>query len=202
MSKVYLPLGHAQRLVILVASLRKVASGELAATEDLVTRASNLEKWMGEQIAKTPSEDSLRDKVNSLRPEWQAFPKFDAGEEHHFRFLADDFARLTDAEWQVMREYLAYKPRGGETLFQVERRDWFLRNPKETLLKAKSWGRVNRKTSGFHTLQAVKNAEKGEGAYPADADVKALCKELFAPFHDQPEQVETCEQPINNSVDA
>jgi len=193
---VSLPAAHLKRLVILVASLRRLAQGDEAA------RAQRAVDWLQGELAKMPSEDSLREKVNSLRPEWQAFPKFDAAEEHHFRFLADDFARLTDADWQVMREYLAYKPRGGETLFQVERREWFLRNPKETLLKAKSWGRYNRKTSGLHTLQAVSNAESGEGSYPADAEVKALCRELFASFHETPEPSAIGEQPVDNSMSA
>lgn len=179
---VSLSAAHVKRLVILVASLQRVAQGDLA------TRAGNAVKWLEDALADAPTEDTLQAKVNSLRPEWQAFPRFDASELHHFRFHADDFARLKDDDWQMMRDFLAYRPRGKEKLFQVERRDYFLKSPKETLMNAKSWARANRKTSGLHTLQAVKNAESGSGSYPSDADVKSLVSELFREFHEPDRQ--------------
>ncbi len=62
-----------------------------------------------------------------------------------------DYAAFA-ADWQVMRDFLAYKPRERENLWQVEKREWFLKTPQDTLQSARKWQKTHGKGGTVHKL--------------------------------------------------
>lgn len=158
---VSLPAAHLKRLVILVASLQRVAQGDLA------TRAGNAVKWLEDQLAENPPDNKcLRSRVNSLRKEWAEFPAFNATEEHWFRTWEESLSRLEDADWLLMRDFLAYRPKEREKLWQVEKREWFLKTPQDTLQAARKWQKTHGKGGTVHKL--FTGNSQGEGVGPAE----------------------------------
>ena len=67
-----------------------------------------------------------------------------AMEQHHLHGAMETLSEFTDGEWQSIREYLAYKPKSHEKLFQVSNRNWFLENPVNTLTAAETWKDANK----------------------------------------------------------
>jgi hypothetical protein len=78
-------------------------------------------------------------KVNSLRPEWKKMPHLSAMEMHTLQGCAHSLECLTETDWQLMREFLAYAPRGAEKPYQVRSREKFLQTPVDTLTAATEW---------------------------------------------------------------
>lgn len=145
--KAAVPVAHLKRLAELLASMRPEVSGELQ------QRAGKAVEWLQRVVAENGTDNNcLRSKVNSLRKEWAEFPTFNAMEEHWFRSWEESLARLEDADWLLMREFLAYKPRERDKLWQVERREWFLKTPQDTLQAARKWQKTHGKSGTVHNL--------------------------------------------------
>lgn len=161
MSHLRLPAAHVKRLVILVAQLRASAQGDLA------ERAGKAVTWLEGVLAENPPDNKcLRSRVNSLRKEWAEFPAFNATEEHWFHSWEESLSRLEDADWQLMREFLAYRPKEREKLWQVEKREWFLKTPQDTLQAARKWQKTHGKSGTVHKL--FTGNSQGERAEPAE----------------------------------
>lgn len=155
-SRASLPCGHLRRIAELLAS-----HGEAKASAWLLGAL---------EAQECPSQDT-RDKANSLRPEWEAFPNFDAEEEHNFRVNEQDLAALKPRDWDTMRAYLAYKLRDGESFFQVKKRLWFLKAPEETLLLSREWERTHCGRPRFITRE--------EASSNQDTAITDLVAEVF-----------------------
>jgi hypothetical protein len=170
MARVVLESAHLLRLAKLLSRLREAATGEDA------ERAGRAATWLEEQVTlQVCPEQSLRDFVNSIRREWLEFPTFTAQEEFHFRAQQQDLARLKAEDWEMMRDFLSYIPRQGERIFQVESREFFLKSPKETLTKARSWHRT-------HYRRVVVPFDPSTRKYPEpemDPETKQIFQELF-----------------------
>lgn len=78
-------------------------------------------------------------KINALRPEWKKMPHLSHMEMHTLQGCAHSLEGLEDSDWELMRDFLAYAPRGAEKLYQVRSRDKFLQTPVDTLTAATEW---------------------------------------------------------------
>lgn len=161
-SRVSLPEGYARRIAAILA-----AAGERGDV-DAEKAAAWLLPYLEAQAC--PSQD-VRDRVNSIRPEWASFPNFDADEEYHFRSNEKDLAALKPRDWETMGAYLAYKPRDGESFFQVNKRLWFLKAPEETLQLSRDWRRTHCGRPRF--------IEKEEASTHPDTPITELLAEVF-----------------------
>jgi hypothetical protein len=83
--------------------------------------------------------DAIKAKVNTLRPEWKKMPHFSGVELHTLQSCAHSLECLTEPDWQLMRDFLAYTPRGAEKPYQVRSREKFLQTPVDTLTAATEW---------------------------------------------------------------
>jgi hypothetical protein len=155
-ARVNLPSGHLRRVAELLAS-----HGEDKAAAWL----------LGVLEAQECPSQAVRDRINSMRPEWEQFSTFDAEEEHNFRVNESDFKRLCAAEWDLIRDFLSYRPREGESFFQVEKRLWFLKAPEDTLTAARKWSWTHRGRPRF--------IEKPDPLTHQDSSVKDLLSEVF-----------------------
>jgi hypothetical protein len=86
-------------------------------------------------------------KVNSLRPEWKKMPHLSAMEMHTLQGCAHSLEGLDEGSWNLMRDFLAYAPRGAEKLYQVRSREKFLQTPVDTLTAATEWQKTQAGTS-------------------------------------------------------
>lgn len=120
--------------------------------------------------AKLETLDDMEARVGSLKPSWD-YP-MTAGERLNLGGAMKCLCAFAEDDWQVMREYLAYKPRHGEKFHQVEVRGAFLRSPTDCLSAASAWARTHRKTK---YRQPVKNSAEPQ----PDHDVAALAADLF-----------------------
>lgn len=104
-----------------------------SAPSKLPTVASKQEQRAGGALM------DLVPKVNSLRPEWRKMPHLSAMEMHTLQGCAHSLEGLDEASWILMRNFLAYTPRGTEKLYQVRSREKFLQTPVDTLTAATEW---------------------------------------------------------------
>lgn len=162
MSRAALPTAYLRRIAHILAQHGQAgdeSAGKAAA-------------WLTEALeAQQCPSQVIRDLINSLRPEWEAFPVFDAEEEHNFRVNESDFKRLTSLEWDVIRDFLSYHPREGESFFQVEKRLWFLKAPEDTLTGARKWAWTHRKGPKF--------IPRAEASTHPDTPITELLAEVF-----------------------
>lgn len=86
--------------------------------------------------------DQIKAKVNTLRSEWGKMPHFSASENYTLQGCAHSLEGLDEASWKLMRDYLAYVPRGAEKLYQVRSREKFLQTPVDTLTAATEWAKM------------------------------------------------------------
>jgi hypothetical protein len=169
MARVALDPAHLMRLAELLSDLRATATGDLAA------RAGKAEEWLKHQVESQACPDqNLRDFVNSMRREWQEFSRFTALEENHFRANQTDLASLKAGDWEMMRDFLAYAPRQNENLFQVERREWFLKAPQDTLMAARKWSRTHREQRKIVPIRREQST--------ADPETIAMIHEILGPL--------------------
>jgi hypothetical protein len=78
-------------------------------------------------------------KINTLRPEWKKMPHLSGAEMHTLQSSAHSLECLADADWRLIRDFLAYSPKGAEKLYQVRSREKFLQTPVDTLTAATEW---------------------------------------------------------------
>jgi len=106
-------------------------------------RERTMLQWFREFLSDDVSPlDRVTRQVATLKPGWDR--PMTAMEEHHLHGAMDTLTDFTDGEWQTIRNYLAYKPKSYEKLFQVSNRNWFLENPVNTLTAAETWRDANR----------------------------------------------------------
>lgn len=81
----------------------------------------------------------LMAKVNATRPEWKRTPHFSRDEMETLMSSAKLIDSWSDDDWQLLREFLAYKPRGAEQIRQVQIRSFFLKDPASAMTNALLW---------------------------------------------------------------
>ena len=77
--------------------------------------------------------------VKALTKRWQASPGLSAREARTFRKNRHQLAAFEEADWQVLREFLAAKLHEGSAWFQPRMLEKFLENPGERLGDARDW---------------------------------------------------------------
>lgn len=102
----------------------------------------------------------LAAKVNSLRPEWGRLRHFTALELATFREAEPQLAALAGDDWDSMRDFLNYSPRGDERLWQVRSRDKFLQSPADVLTHANEWRKKHPKKKPPVTAPITGRAEE------------------------------------------
>lgn len=106
-------------------------------------RERTMLRWFREFLSDnvTPVDRVLQE-VGKLKEGW-ARPLSQI-EMHELNGSLEFLATVTDGEWQVMREWLNYKPKSWENLYQVKNRQSFLRAPVDTLNAAEAWRDQNK----------------------------------------------------------
>jgi hypothetical protein len=184
MARVVLPLLALERFIVharaMLADLKRSPSEkELAMVDWLEGR---LKDYKTDPVTRVSRE------VGKLRPGWER--PLTAMEMHELHGALETLQDLTVSEWETIREYLAYKPRSGEKLFQVTSRLWFMQNPVNTLTAAECWHREKTKRKPVHsTLNSGQSSHSDTSMEP---DVKTLLADVFKDFHRK------AEQPVNN----
>jgi len=115
------------------------SSSSSPSSSKLPTVASKQEQRAGGALLE------LVPKVNSLRAEWQKMPHLSATEMYTLQGCAHSLEGLDESSWSLMRDFLAYVPRGAEKIYQVRSREKFLQTPVDTLTAATEW----KKTQGW-----------------------------------------------------
>lgn len=163
MSRTALPTAYLRRIAHILAQHGQAgdeSAGKAAA-------------WLTEALeAQQCPSQAFRDKVNSLRVEWERFASFDAAEEHHFRANEPDLRDLRAEDWELMRDFLAYTPRDGENFFQVQKRQTFLQCPEDTLGAAIRWQKTHRR-------KAYTPPKKKDESTHSDTELDALLTDIF-----------------------
>lgn len=112
-------------------------------TRDPTDRERTMLRWFREFLSDDVSPlDRVTRQIATLRPGWDR--PMTSMEEHQLHGAMATLTDFTDSEWQTIRDYLAYKPKTYEKLFQVANRNWFLENPVNTLTAAETWKDANR----------------------------------------------------------
>lgn len=164
MSRAALPVGHLRRIAAILASAGE--SGDES--------AGKAAAWLLEALeAQECPSQVTRERVNSLRPEWERFATFDAMEENHFRANESDLKDLREMDWDLMRDFLAYAPRDGEAFFQVQKRSMFLQCPEDTLGAAMRWAKSHRR-------KPYSPPPKKHESTNQDIELDSLLKDVFA----------------------
>jgi hypothetical protein len=188
MARVLLPLLALERFIVharaMLADLKRSPSEkELAMVEWLEGR---LKDYKTDPITRVARE------IGRLRPGWDR--QMTAMEMHELHGALETLQDFTAGEWETIRLYLAYKPRAGEKLYQVNNRLWFMQNPVNTLTAAECWRRDNEKRKPVHS-----SLNSGQSSYSdtsMESDVKAMAADIFKDFHAK------CGQPANNPESA
>ncbi len=106
-------------------------------------RERTMLRWFREFLSDnvTPVDRVLAE-VGKLRTGWGMPLSY--AEQHELHGSMDTLASFTDGEWLAIREWLNYKPKSWENLYQVKNRQSFLRAPVDTLNAAEAWRDQNK----------------------------------------------------------
>jgi len=106
-------------------------------------RERTILRWCREFLSDTVTPvDRVVEQVGRLKPGW-ARPLSQI-EMHEMNGSLETLSTFTDSEWQAIGEWLSYKPKSWEKLYQVQNRQSFLRSPVDTLTAAETWRDANR----------------------------------------------------------
>jgi hypothetical protein len=128
--------------------VRRVALEKLLARfKELCTaptdRDATMIRWFDEFLSDDVSPvDRVLRQLGRLKPGWDR--PLSQVEMHEMNGSLDTLATFTDAEWSDIAEWLQYKPKSWEKLYQVQNRQSFLRSPVDTLTAAETWKDANR----------------------------------------------------------
>lgn len=110
---------------------------------DPTDRERTMLRWFREFLSDTVTPvDRVLAEVGKLKPGWGMPLSY--AEQHELHGSMDTLASFTDGEWLAIREWLNYKPKSWETLYQVKNRQSFLRAPVDTLNAAEAWRDQNK----------------------------------------------------------
>jgi hypothetical protein len=106
-------------------------------------RDSTMVRWFEEFLSDdaTPGDRVLR-QIGKLKQGWERPLSCEEMQELHGSM--DALSTLTESEWATIREWLNYKPKSWEKLYQVQNRKSFLRSPVDTLTAAETWKDANK----------------------------------------------------------
>lgn len=174
MAKIVLPFLSFERILIHVRGILADLKREPSDTE------SRMVEWLEMKVSHglTDSINRVASEVGKLRPGWNK--PMTSVEMHDLHGALDTLQDLVPSEWQTIREFLAYKPKTGEKLFQVTNRLWFIQNPVNTLNAAEIWKRDREKRRPSKTGEQYASTHQDTLAEP---DVKALLADVFKDFH-------------------
>lgn len=154
------------KIVIPANALARILTRVRGMLPDLKRPATDQERAMVDWLEKMTDEsdgndmDALVRKIGLLRPGWDR--ALTAMEMHTLHGSSECLTDFADHEWQLMREYLAYQPRGGERFWQVRSREKFLQAPVDTLTAAEEWAKTHRRKPAVPRPQAKQEPERGE----------------------------------------
>jgi hypothetical protein len=122
-----------------VPKKQHIAEAEAEADSKAYTETEASQPFKRQRAGELLPMDALKVKINSLRPEWKKMPHLSAMEMHTLQGCAHSLECLAESDWQLIRDFLAYAPRGTEKLYQVRSREKFLQTPVDTLTAATEW---------------------------------------------------------------
>jgi len=106
-------------------------------------RERTILRWYREFLSDDVSPvDRVLRQLGKLKPGWDR--PLSQVEMHEMNGSLDALATFTDAEWLAVAEWLSYKPKSWEKLYQVQNRQSFLRAPVDTLTAAETWRDANK----------------------------------------------------------
>jgi len=106
-------------------------------------RERTILRWYREFLSDDVSPvDRVLRQLGKLKPGWER--PLSQVEMHEMNGSLDALATFTDAEWLAVGEWLSYKPKSWEKLYQVQNRQSFLRAPVDTLTAAETWRDANK----------------------------------------------------------
>jgi hypothetical protein len=129
-------------------SIRRVAIEKLLARFKEVCaspteRDDTMVRWFEEFLSDDVSPvDRVLRQLGKLKPGWER--PLSQIEMHEMHGSLDALSSLTDSEWSCIAEWLTYKPKSWEKLYQVQNRQSFLRSPIDTLTAAETWKDANK----------------------------------------------------------
>lgn len=159
-------------------AIEKLLAAFKATLAELGRESSDRERamirWFEEFLSDDVSPvDRVTRCVGKLKPGWDR--PLSHLEMHELHGSLDTLATFTDAEWATCRDWLNYKPKSWENLFQVQNRSSFLRAPVDTLNAAEAWQHA-RKAS-----EPRQRPANGKHDGKADYDVSEA-REIFTDF--------------------
>lgn len=108
-------------------------------------RERTMLRWFREFLSDTVTPvDRVLTELGKIKDGWDR--PLSQIEMHELHGSLDTLASFTDGEWLIIREWLNYKPKSWENLYQVKNRQSFLRAPVDTLTAGEAW-RDQNKTS-------------------------------------------------------
>jgi hypothetical protein len=129
---------------------RQVTSKRRPSNDRVTTKNNvNKEKKENKETHSEPSKDEVCDelvkKVNSLRPDWNK--PWTEADDFSFLFsglvdLEDQMMKLTDKDWDVIRQYLAHTPNSTSKYWQPELRHKFIESFSNVHRQAAKWHRI------------------------------------------------------------
>ena len=106
-------------------------------------RERTMLRWFREFLSDDVSPvDRVLRQLGRLKPGWDR--PLSQVEMHEMNGSLDTLATFTDAEWSDIADWLQYKPKSWEKLYQVQNRQSFLRSPVDTLTAEETWKDANK----------------------------------------------------------
>ena len=137
-------------------------------------------EWLETLVKDNEDPDPLAtiiSKIGTLRSGWER--PLTSMEQHNLFGSLDCLREITDGEWEKMKRFLAYTPRGGERLYQVRNRDRFIQDPLSTLSCAEDWEKAHRRTpSGPRATHRPTE----DNPIPHDTPSREVMREIFKDF--------------------
>jgi hypothetical protein len=135
------------KLLVRRDALEKIVNAFEALLVELPRDPSDRERtmlrWFREFLSDDVSPvDRVLRQLGRLKPGWER--PLSQVEMHEMNGSLDTLATFTDAEWSDIAEWLQYKPKSWEKLYQVQNRQSFLRSPVDTLTAAETWKDANK----------------------------------------------------------
>ena len=131
------------KLLVRRTAIEKLLARFKELCADPTERDSTMIRWFDEFLSEDASPvDRVLRQLGKLKPGWER--PLSQIEMHEMNGSLDTLASLTDTEWKCIGEWLTYKPKSWEKLYQVQNRQSFLRAPVDTLTAAETWRDANK----------------------------------------------------------
>lgn len=131
------------KLFISRAAIEKLFARFREVCANPTERDERMIEWFTEFLSDDASPvDRVVRQLGKVKPGWER--QLSQVEMHELNGSLETLATFTDSEWQDIADWLNYKPKSWEKLYQVQNRASFLRAPIDTLTAAEAWRDQNK----------------------------------------------------------